>query len=271
MKSLRNQIVLLLEKASASLPKDVENSLKKAFLKSKSAEKKVLTEILKNVKIARKEKIPICQDTGTVTFFVIYNPKKHKEEFLRKEINSAVKEATKKCILRPNSVSSLNEKNLGNIPEIHFTCGKKLKIDLLLKGGGSENCTQIYKLPDLKLKAERNFEGVKKCVLDAVEKAQGKGCPPYIVSVAIGGNVSSASFEAKKQLLRKLNDKNKNKKLNAFENLFLKEINKTKIGAMGFGGINTALAVKVSALPRHPASYFVVVSFSCWCDRRASL
>ena len=270
MVSLKNEIFSLQEKASCSLPNDVENSLKKSASKAKGNEKKVLNEILDNVKIARSEKIPICQDTGTVTFFVKYNPKKHTEKLLSREINSAVKEATKKCILRPNSVDSLNDKNLGNSAEIHFTQGKKLKIDLLLKGGGSENCTQIYRLPNSEMKAERNFEGVEKCVLDAVKKAQGKGCPPYVLGIAIGGSVSETALESKKQLLRKLNDKNKNKKINAFENSLLKEINKTKIGAMGFGGSETALAVKAVTLPRHPASYFVVVSFSCWCDRRVS-
>jgi len=271
MSSLKNEIFSLLEKTACSLPKDVEKSLEKSASKSKGNERKVLHEILENVQIARDEKVPICQDTGTVIFFVTYNPKKHTEKFLRKEINSAVNEATKKFILRPNSVDTLTEKNLGNVAEIHFTQGKKLKIDLLLKGGGSENCARIYKLPNLDIKAERNFDGVKKCVLDTVEKAQGKGCPPYVVGVAIGGSVSDTSFEAKKQLMRKLNDKNKNKKLNAFENLLLKEINQTKIGAMGFGGNETALAVKAATLPRHPASYVVAVSLSCWCDRRGSL
>ncbi|MFH1239845.1 MAG: fumarate hydratase [Candidatus Diapherotrites archaeon] len=271
MSSLKNQIFNLLENTACSLPTDVENSLKKSASKSKGNERKVLNEILENVQIARDEKVPICQDTGTVIFFVTYNPKKHNEEFLRKEINSAVREATEKSILRPNSVDSLTDKNLGNIPEIHFMQGKKLKIDLLLKGGGSENCARIYKLPNSDLKAERNFDGVKKCVIDTVEKAQGKGCPPYVVGVAIGGSVSSTAFESKKQLMRKLNDKNKNKKLNDFENSLLKEINKLKIGAMGFGGSETALAVKVSTLPRHPASYVIAVSLSCWCDRRCSL
>ena len=271
MKSLKNEIFLLLERASTSLPGDVEKELKSCLKREESKSgKKVLREILENVEIAKQGKVPICQDTGTVNFFVTYSPKKHTEAFLHKEITSAVKTATEKSILRPNSVI-FNGENIGNIPEIYFTQGNKLKIEVLLKGGGSENCTRIYKLPCENLNAKRDLGGVNKCVLHAVQKAQGKGCPPYVLGVAIGGSANSAMFEAKKQLLRKLGDKNKNKKLAAFERQLLKDVNALGIGPMGMGGKNTAFAVKISALPRHPATYFVAVAFSCWCDRRANL
>lgn len=272
MKSISVKIQKLIENASCSLPSDIENSLKSALKKEKSAlGKKILKEILGNAKIARNEKVPICQDTGSPVFFVIYNPKKHSENFLGKEIFKAVNAATKKGILRPNSVAVISEKNIGNSPEIYFSQGKKLKIELLLKGGGSENCTKIYSLPDTSLNATRNFEGVKKCAVDAVKKVQGNGCPPYVLGIAIGGSASSAMLSAKKQLLRKINDKNRDKKLSALEKEILHEINGLGIGPMGLGGEKTALAAKISTLDRHPATYFVAVSFGCWCNRRASL
>ncbi|MBU1120898.1 fumarate hydratase, partial [Candidatus Micrarchaeota archaeon] len=159
------------------------------------------------------------------------------------------------------------------IPSLYFQQwnSPSIKIDLLLKGGGSENIGRTYSLPNEELNAERNLDGVRKCVLDAVVKAQGMGCPPSIISVVVGGSKDAIAIESKKLFLEKLSKKNKNPKLALFEKKLLEEINSTGIGPIGIGGSSTALALKTKFLSRHPATFFVEVAFSCWCDRRTSL
>ena len=262
--SLQQQIIQLYKKAATRITPEAERLLIAAHKKEKNSKaKEVLGLILENLKIARKENRAICQDTGTPIFYVEYNPKKESEEKLAKVITQATKVATKKLPLRPNAVNSENSKNIGNLPLIYFTPAKKLKVTLMLKGGGSENIFGLYKLPDVKLKAERDEAGVQKCVLDAVKQAGAKGCPPYFLSIVIGGNVGQISAEAEKLHLA-------TKKMNAQEKRWLKEINKLKIGALGFGGEATALTLKVKYLNRHPASFFVAVNFCCWAKRVAS-
>ena len=143
--------------------------------------------------------------------------------------------------------------------------------DLIMKGGGSENVSKIYFLPDKELGADRDLRGVEKCIIDAVFKAQGKGCPPYIIGVALGGTLEAVAYLSKKQLLRNIQDNNEDKELDIFEKEVLENINKLNIGPLGLGGKTTALAVKINSSYRHPASFFVGVSFGCWCLRRQSL
>ncbi|UCC91255.1 MAG: fumarate hydratase, partial [Candidatus Aenigmatarchaeota archaeon] len=157
-----------------------------------------------------------------------------------------------------------------NKPVIHFEESDKFGVELLMKGGGSENVSGIYSLPDPELKADRDIEGVRKCVLDAVMKAQGEGCPPYILGVALGGSLEEVANLSKRQLLRKLDDENDDSELVKFEKELLREINKLGIGPSGLGGKTTALGVKVTKSLRHPASFFVGIAFSCWALRRAS-
>jgi len=141
----------------------------------------------------------------------------------------------------------------------------------MLKGGGSENVGLSYKLPNKELNADRSLKGVKKCILDAVVKAQGKACPPYIIGAAIGGSKDITSFLSKKQILRNIQDKNKDPSLNKIEQELKEEINTLGIGPLGLGGKTTCLAVKIAASARHPASFFVDISFCCWACRRGSL
>ena len=141
----------------------------------------------------------------------------------------------------------------------------------MLRGGGSENISTIYQLPNNNLEALRNLDGVKKCVLDAVFKAQGKGCPPYIIGVAIGGNIEEVAHLSKKQLLRQINDINPKSELKVLEEETLKEINDFDIGPMGLGGDTTALSLKITSSVRHPATFFVGISISCWCLRRGKI
>ncbi len=141
----------------------------------------------------------------------------------------------------------------------------------MLKGGGCENVGKLYNLPIKELQAERDLSGIRKCVIDAVYNAQGMGCPPYVIGVGIGASKDQVTKLSKEQLLRKLGDKNKYIILEKLEKNLIKEINKLGIGPLGFGGKTTALEVKIGINHRHPASYFVDVSMSCWADRRARL
>jgi fumarate hydratase class I len=145
-------------------------------------------------------------------------------------------------------------------------------VTLLMKGGGSENMSRQYSLPDQTLGAGRDLEGVRRCILDAVQKAQGYGCAPGILGVCIGGD-RATSFEcAKLQLLRPLaGDKNPDPALDRLEKKILGEANSLKIGPMGLGGETTLLGVKICARPRVPASFFVTVAYLCWAARRRTV
>lgn len=268
---LKKEIINLFGKTATQLPEDVISALKKAQKNENSpAAKKILAIILKNAASAKSESRAICQDTGT-PIICVKCPRNQSQKELQKIINKSAIIATKEVPLRPNAVDALTNKNYGNVPITHFEESNKFAMDLMLKGGGSENITQIYSLPNKELDADRNLKGVEKCVLDAVFKAQGKGCPPYIIGAAIGGMADDTARLAKEQLFRKIGDKNKNKELARFEKNILKKINKLGIGPMGLGGKTTALAVKMASTFRNPPSFFVVVSFGCWCVRRQSL
>lgn len=279
MQKLRDAIVKLYKKAATSLPSDVEAALRNANKKEgqRSNAKEALSVILENIKIARETVRPICQDTGVPVFFIkVPFGIRHLE--IRSAIIEATRIATEKVPLRANAVDILTDKNSGDntgigFPVMYFeeTKGRKLIIDLMLKGSGCENAGQLYKLPVEELKAERDLEGVRKCVIDTVYKAQGKGCPPYIIGVGIGASKDQVTRLAKEQLMRRLEDTNKHEILSELETRLLKDINQLGIGPLGLGGKTTAIGVKVGVNHRHPASYFVDVSVCCWADRRARL
>ena len=196
-------------------------------------------------------------------------------ELLQKLIKKAIISATKKGYLRQNSVDSITGKNSGNnigpgAPVIHAEPWKKdtFEIKLMLKGGGCENVGAQYSLPDGRVGAGRDLKGVKKCILDAVQNAQGKGCGPGILGVAIGGDRGTGYAASKEQFLRKLPDVNKNPELAKMEKEVTEEANTLGIGPMGFGGKTTLLGTKITALNRVPASFFVSVSYMCWAFRR---
>lgn len=266
----------VIRKTSAELPKDVVDAvnLGKEREEEGSNARYALEIVQKNIALAKKKSQPLCQDTGTLLFFVHY-PKKFDHEELEKLIRKAVVSATKIGYLRQNSVDSLTGKNSGtNVgpgsPTIHMQPWKKDTFDirLMLKGGGCENVGIQYSLPDGRLGAGRDLAGVKKCILDAAFQAQGKGCGPGILGVSVGGDRGSGYIESKEQLLRKLTDKNPNSTLRAIEEECLAAGNELGIGPMGFGGKTTLLGVKVAALNRVPASFFVSVSYMCWAFRR---
>ena len=279
MTDLRNAIVELYRTAASSLPSDVEASLRHARGKEEkgSNASTALAAILENIRSARETGRPLCQDTGVPVFFIKI-PCGVSHLAVKSSIVKATRIASRTIPLRPNAVDVLTERNSGDNTGVGFpvvyceeTKGSSIAIDLMLKGAGSENIGQLYKLPMEEIGAERDLEGVRRCVLDAIYKAQGKGCPPYIIGAGIGASKDQVTRLSKEQLLRKIEDVNSQKTLSAFEKRLLRDVNRLGIGPLGFGGKTTALGVKVGVNHRHPASYFVDVSVSCWADRRAQL
>ena len=277
MDEITEHILELVRLAATDLPPDVEFSLKQALEREKtgSAAQGALETILNNVEIARRNSTPICQDTGTPIFYVYY-PEGWSTRRLRAQIESAVVMATQRAYLRPNSVDSLSGKNSGDnlggnyFPTIHFeeVEGDTLTVDLILKGGGCENVGAQYSLPDTALGAGRDLGGVRKVVLDAVHKAQGKGCAPGILGIAIGGDRGSSYLASKEVFFDKMADDNSDPQLAELETRLTEEANQLGIGPMGFGGQTTVLGTKITSLNRLPASYFVSVSYMCWAYRR---
>lgn len=277
MPELTEPILELIRLAATDLPPDVEAALRRASEREApgSAARGVLEAILKNVELARQNSTPICQDTGTPIFYV-YHPEGWSTRRLKEQIRSAVAEATRRAYLRPNAVNSLTGKNSGDnlgdehFPSIHFTEveGDTLTIDLMLKGGGCENVGAQYSLPNTALSAGRDLAGVRKVVLDAVHRAQGKGCAPGILGVAIGGDRGSSYFASKEVLFQSLEETNSDPELANLETRLTQEANQLGIGPMGFGGNTTVLGTKITSLHRLPASYFVSVSYMCWAYRR---
>jgi fumarate hydratase class I len=138
----------------------------------------------------------------------------------------------------------------------------------MLKGGGCENVGAQYSLPNAALGAGRDLAGVRKVVLDAVYKAQGKGCAPGILGVAIGGDRGSSYYGSKEVLFKHMDESSSDPKLAELEERLTTESNQLGIGPMGFGGKTTVLGTKITGLHRLPASYFVTVSYMCWAYRR---
>ncbi len=280
MQDLTLDILELIRFTSTNLPPDVENELRKALAQeqSGSAAHNALETILKNVEMTRQNSTPICQDTGTPIFFVHY-PDGWSPRLLREQIRAAIAEATKKTYLRPNAVNSLNGKNTGtnlgdqHFPTIHFEEAEDdtLTVELILKGGGCENVGAQYSLPDNRLKAGRDLEGVRRAVLDAVWQAQGEGCAPGFLGVSIGGDRGTSYVASKEALLRGGDQANTDPDLDALEKRITQEANQLGIGPMGFGGQATVLGTKITSTYRLPASFFVTVSYMCWAYRRRKM
>lgn len=276
MSDLLNSLVELIRRTSAEIPEDVH----KVILASLENEKKeslaanAFKIIDQNIALAKTKSQPICQDTGSILFYVDCPVGYDQIEFAD-VAREAVVTATKKGYLRQNSVDSLTGKNDGTnvgpgAPAFHFHQHRspEITVKLVLKGGGCENVGAQYSLPAEKLKANRDLDGCRKAILDAVLQAQGKGCGPGVLGVCIGGDRATGYELSKTQLLRKLDDRNPEPKLDALEQDILKTANELGIGPMGFGGKTTLLGVKICAANRVPASYFVSVSYMCWAFRR---
>ena len=261
----------LIRETSSSLPEDVESALAKAKRREQggSSASVVLGTVLDNVRLARKLGAPLCQDI---------------DASLRRKVSPAVVKkavalATTRGYLRKNCIDSVTGKSYDDncadgAPVIHYVDWQKPGcVTLLMKGGGSENMSRQYSLPDSTLGAGRDIAGVRKCILDAVVKAQGFGCAPGILGVCIGGDRATAYEVAKEQLLRSLDasGESSDSVLRRLEKSILRESNSLGIGPMGLGGKTTLLGVRIASRPRVPASFFVTVAYMCWACRRGSL
>ncbi len=271
--------VELVRRAATELPPDVTEALRRAREREaeQSLAERALATIMNNVDLARESSLPICQDTGTPVVW-IHHPLGVSTRELGAAMVEAVRRATAKQYLRPNAVNTFTGKNTGDgtgrgIPLLHFEEWDRPEIEvrLILKGGGSENVSAQYKLPDNRLGAGRDLEGVRRVVLDALVAAQGRGCAPGVLGICIGGDRVSGFEEAKRQLLRPLTDSNPVPELAELEETILTQGNALGVGPMGFGGRTTLLGVKIGVLDRLPACYFVSISYMCWADRRAGV
>src|SRR3954454_20270427 len=276
MNAVHDSLLELIRRTSAEIPEDVH----KAILSALDREKKgtiaesAMKIIDQNIALAKQKSQPICQDTGSIIFYVDC-PVGFDQLGFHDAAREAVKLATKKGFLRQNSVDSLTGKNDGTnlgpgSPAIHFHQHRspEVQVRLVLKGGGCENVGAQYSLPNENLHANRDLDGCRKVILDCVQQAQGKGCGPGILGVCIGGDRATGYEFSKKQFLRTLPDRNSVPELDALEQDILKTANDLGIGPMGFGGKTTLLGVKIGAANRVPASFFVSVSYMCWAYRR---
>jgi fumarate hydratase, class I len=274
-----DSMVQLITKTSTDLPPDVRAAMAAALAAEEPATRagQALTIIAQNIDQAESCEGPICQDTGMPTFEV-HVPIGANQIWMRQQIREAVAEATRRGKLRPNSVDSITGENSGNnlgpgTPIIHFDQWHQphVEVKLILKGGGCENTNAQYALPaelDHLGRADRTLEGVRKCILHAVWKAQGKGCSPGAVGVCVGGDRTSGYLHAKEQLFRTLDDNNPDPRLAQLETSIMDEANRLTVGPMGFSGKASLIGCKIGALNRLPASFFVSVAYDCWAFRR---
>ncbi|MHA2405367.1 MAG: fumarate hydratase [Candidatus Hermodarchaeia archaeon] len=271
---LEDTIVTLLRLAVTDLPQDVSKGLEQALdnERNKTA-KSQLESILENVSLARKQSIPMCQDTGIQIFYLNVGSNFPLIDKLPIIIKRAVQRATKEIPLRPNTVNPILHKNPGDntglhIPWINWKIveGADLEIIALPKGGGSENVCQLGMLTP-----GQGLKGMKQFVIDSVIASGAKPCPPTILGIGIGGGADICMKIAKEQLLIPVGQRHANPKIAELEKELLSAINRTGIGPMGLGGDTTCLDVHIDVAMRHPASFPVGLAVQCWAARRASV
>ncbi len=274
-----DSLVALVTRTATDLPPDVRAAMRTAMDAEADGTRsaQALSIIAQNIDEAASCEGPICQDTGMPTFEVRV-PVGANQIWMREQIQNAVREATRRGKLRPNSVDSITGENSGDnlgpgTPIVHFEqwAEDEIEVKLILKGGGCENTNAQYALPTELAhlgRADRTLDGVRKCILHAVWHAQGKGCAPGAVGVCIGGDRTSGYLHAKEQLFRTLDDVNPDSRLAALEDSVMATVNSLGVGTMGFGGNVSLIGCKVGALNRLPASFFVSVAYDCWAFRR---
>ncbi len=259
--------------ANYYIGKDVIFKIKEFKEKEESpTAKSVLDILLKNYELAKKEQMPICQDTGVAVCFVELGQDVHLVggDFTD-AINEGVRQGYKDGYLRKSMVNDpiidrVNTKD--NTPAIIYTdivAGDKIKITVTPKGGGSENMSEVKMM-----KAADGIEGVIDFVVDRISRSGGNPCPPVIVGVGLGGNFEQSALLAKRSLLRSLTEKNPDPKWAKVEAEMLEKINNLGIGPQGLGGRTTALAVQILSKPCHIASMPVAVNVQCHAARHKS-
>ena len=268
----RGTVVEMLQWAATTLPKDVVDALKRCKRREREYVAILQFEcMLKNLELAKRLGAPICQDTGIPIFFMELGTGLKLDFDPIAALKRAVKEATLAIPLRANIVdpiSRVNTKtNVGKgMPAVHLELvrGKRLRIDLLLKGAGAENWSRLYML------RPSDGEAIERAVLLTVGEAGGQPCPPTIVGVGVGGSAEVACMLAKKALLRPLDRPNKDRRLARLELRLTRAANGLDIGPMGLGGKTTVLGVHVEKAACHTASLPVAIDLQCWAARRAS-
>jgi fumarate hydratase subunit alpha len=270
---VENTAFNLIKQAVIYLPEDVTQALQKAYAEETNKTAKTqLRTILCNIALAEENQAPMCQDTGTIIFYIKAGVQTKNLHKIEKALLNATRKATKEIPLRPNAVNPFTQENSGDntgrfTPHIHWeiVAGDSLELTVMPKGGGSENaCAAKMLLPS------EGINGLKKFVVDAVIKAGAQPCPPTILGVAVGGGADTALNLAKKALLKPLNEANPDAEIAKLEREILEAANMTGIGPMGLGGKTTVLGVHVDYAHRHPASFPAAVAFNCWAARRAS-
>ncbi|WP_297513176.1 fumarate hydratase [Thermococcus sp.] len=265
-------IVEAIRLAVTRIPDDVVSALREAYEREENGVARFnLGNILRAIEIGRTESIPVCQDTGTLMFFVKAGLRSPFLGEIERAIVEATRLATEKVPLRPNAVDVLTGKNLGDntgrgVPIIHWELvgGNEIEMAVLPKGGGSENCSALAMLTP-----GEGWEGVKRFVVEKVKACGGKPCPPVVLGIGVGGGADYSLLLAKKALLRRVGERNPDERIAEIEGELLEEVNALGIGPMGMGGKTTALDVKIEVAHRHPASFPVGLIVQCWANRRA--
>ena len=273
--ALFESMLELIRRTSTQLPDDVVNAITAARKNEAvgSNADTALNVIGCNIGLAREGSRPLCQDTGTILFYVA-TPVGYDQLEFQETTTEAVRAATKMGYLRQNSVDSISGKNSGDntgpgSPVFHFHQWRNphVEVKLMLKGGGCENMNAQYSLPHPDFGA-RDLKGVENAILDSVLQAQGQGCGPGILGVCIGGDRATGYEHAKEQLLKTMDQQSDDPALAELEARIVDKANQSGIGPMGFGGKTTLLACKIGTLNRLPASFFVSIAYMCWAFRR---
>jgi fumarate hydratase subunit alpha len=268
VKLITEKVRALCIDANTDLGRDVLRALDRAIDKEESpAGVEILKELKENARIAKKEKVAVCQDTGCAVVFLEIGQDVHLiGGNLADAVNEGVRRGYGDGYLRKSLCHPFTRKNTGdNTPAIIHTeivPGAKIKITVAPKGAGSENMSQVVMLTPAD-----GIEGVKQFVIRRVKEAGPNPCPPTIVGIGVGGTMEQAALLAKKSLLRPLGTKNKDPELDTLESEILTEINKLGIGPQGLGGRITSLAVHILMMPCHIASLPLAVNIQCHVHR----
>lgn len=270
-KKIKHAVSALCIEANVSLRGDVLRGLKKAlFLERNKTARGILKEIIENARIAKKKRLPICQDTGmAVVYCEIGQSLSITGGDLATAINEGVRDGYRQGYLRKSIVvSPIIRENTGtNTPAVIHTKivpGSKVKITVCPKGFGSENKSQAKML-----KPTASIKDIKDFVIQVVKDCGASSCPPLVLGIGIGGTFDKAAELAKSALLRPINKKNPQRQIKKLETELLRDINKLNIGPMGLGGRTTALGVNISEFPTHIAGMPVSVCVSCHATRSA--
>jgi len=258
--------------ANTELGEDVLQAFDRAIEKEESPLAiEILKELKENARIAREERVPICQDTGVAVIFLeIGQEVRLVGGDLKEAIFEGVRKGYREGYLRKSMCHPFTRVNTGdNTPAILHTeivPGDKVKVIVAPKGGGSENMSRVVMLTP-----SEGIEGMKRYVVQRVKESGSNPCPPTIIGVGIGGNFEQAALLAKKSLLRPLGSRNPDPELDRLESELLEEINRLGIGPQGLGGRTTSLAVHILMMPCHIASFPLAVNIQCHAHRHKEI